>query len=203
MAIKNIIFDFGNVLVRWAPYEVIETALPSYNSGELFDKMKPVWIDLNLGKLTTKEAINLYHQQLNIPLTELENLMREFCIAQTKIPGSHELLQELKEMGTNLYAITDNIKEIITYHKSHSNFLHYFKDIVVSADVGILKPDKKIYQYLLDRNNIDPAESVFIDDIEKNVEGAKQVGMQAFQFTDAKSCRKKLISLGIKLSDDV
>nr|WP_316354646.1 HAD-IA family hydrolase [Candidatus Trichorickettsia mobilis] len=105
----------------------------------------------------------------------------------------------MRSLKINLYAITDNVKEIMEYHKIHSNFMDYFKDIIVSAEVGILKPDPKIYQHLLNKHNIDPFDSVFVDDLMANVESALSVKMHAFQFTDAKSCEEQLIKLGIKL----
>lgn len=197
MQIKNVIFDIGNVLVRWEPYEIIQKILPGSDSVMLYQQMRPVWLDLNLGKLSEKEAIEIYWRQLEVPKQKIIELMNEVKVSQTMIPGSIELLNKLHEKGVNLYSITDNIKEIMEYHYANSNFLSYFKGIVVSAEVGFLKPDPKIYRHLFTKYGLDPAESVFIDDLIPNVEGALSVGMQAFQFTDAILCEKKLKEIGI------
>ena len=197
MKIKNVIFDFGNVLVRWVPYEVIKLVFPEYDPVQFYEQIRPVWVDLNLGQLSIKEAIIIYQNKLNISEKQITRLMHELTISQTPISNSLELLHKLYAANIPLYSITDNIKEIIEYHRIHSNFLHYFKGIVVSANIGVLKPDQKIYKYLLNQYNLNPTESVFIDDVAANVEGALSVGMHAFQFIDAKSCENKLIELEI------
>lgn len=197
MAITNVVFDIGNVLMRWAPYEAIQMVFPEQAPKAFYQQLRPIWIDLNLGKLSEKEAINNCVTQLQIPEDKIKSLMHKFKILQTQIPGSVQLLQELNNIGISLYSITDNVKEIMEFHTTHSNFLHYFKGVVVSADIGALKPDIQIYKYLLNNYNVNPSESVFIDDLLANVEGARAAGMQAFQFIDANSCRKTLIELGI------
>lgn len=199
MHIKNVIFDFGNVLVKWDPYNVIKSIFPNYNAQEFYNKIHPIWLDLNLGKLTEQEAITLYSHELKFPEEKIVELMHKFKTSQTFIPGSLELLKNLYNLEVPLYAITDNTKGIIDYHHTHSNFLHYFKGIVVSANIGILKPNEQIYRYLLQEYNLKAMESVFIDDVAANVEGALSVGMHAFQFTNASSCKDRLIGLGFKL----
>lgn len=200
MAITNVVFDVGNVLVRWAPYEAIQMVFPEQDPKAFYQQLRPIWLDLNLGKLSEEEAINTCVKQLQMPEEKIKLLMHKFKTLQTPIPGSMELLQELKAIGINLYSITDNVKEIMKFHATHSKFIHYFKGIVVSADVGVLKPDIKIYRYLLNNYNINPTQSVFIDDLLDNVEGARTAGMHAFQFIDANSCRKTLVGLGLSLS---
>jgi putative hydrolase of the HAD superfamily len=153
-------------------------------------------MDLNLGKITIEEAIKLCSGSLDISEDQMTSLMDALKKSQTPIPGSVELLKKLQTLvGINLYSITDNIKELIEYHKRHSEFPRYFKDIIVSADLGILKPDPRIYKHLLDKHNLIPTESVFIDDLITNVNGALSIGMHAFQFTNMIDCEKQLIKL--------
>ncbi len=197
MKIKNVVFDIGNVLVRWSPHEVISSIFPEQEPVKFFAQMHPVWIELNLGKLTEEEAILLYHAQLNISKEKIAQLLFEFKNTQVPIPGSVELLQKLHALNIPLYSITDNIKEIIDYYRTQRNFLHYFKGMAVSADIGILKPNAGIYRHLLEKYELNPAECVFIDDLEKNVNGALSLGMHSFQFLDAQSCEIKLTELDI------
>lgn len=58
MKIKNIVFDVGNVLVRWEPFEVINSVFPEFEAEDFYRKIYPTWIDLNLGKLSEDEAIS-------------------------------------------------------------------------------------------------------------------------------------------------
>ena len=195
MKIKNVIFDVGNVLVKWAPYEVIEAVFPDVDPKIFFQQMRLVWIDLNLGKLSINKAVDLYHEQFHLSKNKLSQLMMEFIYHQVPLEGSVELLNKLKKLQVNLFSITDNIKEIMAYHHQYSEFPRYFKDIIVSAEVKILKPDIRIYQYLLNKHNLIPGESVFIDDVIANVEGAMSAGMQAFQFINTHSCEKQIFTL--------
>lgn len=196
---SNIIFDIGNVIVRWKPFEVIKQVFPKTDPKEFFKLMYPVWKDLNLGKLSIKEALSLYTGELQISEELIAKLLEQLQQHQTVIPGTIELLKDLKNQGYQLYSITDNIKEFVEYHRKNSNFFHYFKDVIISAEVGILKPDPKIFQHLLDKHQLNPAECIFIDDLDKNIEGAKSVGIEGIIFTDPKSCREELLAKGIKL----
>lgn len=195
MTVHNIVFDIGNVLVRWEPLKVIQRVFPNVDAQALFQAMRPIWLDLNLGKLTEEEAVQQYENLLNFPKEKFQQLMLGFKESQIPIEGSLELLKELKQLGYSLFSITDNIHEIMVYHRQHSTFPEYFKDIIVSADLGVLKPDPKIYQNLLDKHQLKAEECVFFDDLLTNVEGAKAVGMHAFLFTDTATCRKDLESL--------
>jgi len=200
MNIKNIVFDVGNVLVRWEPYEVINAVFPENDPLVFYKLIRPIWLDLNLGKITEDQAIDLYHSLFNIPKNKLIQFMHQLKVSQTPIPGSLELLDTLSQAQYSLFSITDNVKELIAYHQQHSNFLHKFHGIIVSAEVGVLKPNPEIYYCLIQRYSLNPAETVFIDDLIENVEGAKKVGMHAFQFLDAQSCRAKLNDFGVHTS---
>lgn len=197
MNIKAVVFDVGNVLVRWEPRKVIQSLFPDRDPASVFQDMRAPWIDLNLGKITEEEAIVRLQKLLDVPQPLVDELIDCLKTSQTPIPGSIELLDSLYAAGIPLYCITDNIKEIIEYHRKHSKFLSYFKGVAVSATVGVLKPDARIYKYLLDTYKLNPAELVFFDDLQENVAGAIAVGMQSFQFTDAKACENKLMDLGL------
>lgn len=197
MQIKNVIFDIGNVLVRWAPEEVVKSIFPDADPTYFIKQMRSLWIDLNLGKLTEIESLSAFANQLGISEQEVLTLMLRLKTSQTPVAGSLELLKKLHMARIPLYSITDNVKEIVEYHKLNSEFLHYFSGVVVSADVGVLKPDQKIYRHLLDTYKLVSQESVFIDDVQINVDGALAVGMHSFQFKDSKDCAIKLREMGI------
>lgn len=200
MKIKNIVFDIGNVLLRWAPQDVVRTHFPHEPfPQELTTKIfkSPIWFDLNLGKLTEKEAVQIYSQQLALSDVKLEELLNAAKESLIPLEGSLELLDELYAQKIPLYSITDNVKEIMKFLKSRYDFFYKFSGIVVSADIGVLKPSAAIYQHLINSYHLIPQETVFIDDLVKNVQGAQEVGLHGIHFTDAAHCRIELRRLGV------
>jgi putative hydrolase of the HAD superfamily len=200
MKIKNIVFDVGNVLVRWDPLSITMQIFPeAENPKTLMSNLfkSSIWYNLNLGKITEREAIKQYHDLLKIDKDRLELLMVTTKEAQLPIPGSIELLEQLHQANYPLYALTDNVKEIIAFLKQRYDFWKLFKGIVVSAEVGFLKPSAAIFKHLLSQYHLHASETLFIDDYKQNVDGAKSVGIKAIQFFDAESCIKDLRRLQV------
>ena len=202
MPVKNIVFDVGNVLIKWSPQDIVRNFFkPEPSSDELMLKLfkSSVWFDLNLGKLTEKEAIQIYKKQLNIPQKTLEDLMLAVRESLVPLEGSIELLEEIYDQGFPLYSITDNVIEIVSFLKAKYAFFEKFSGIVVSGEIGALKPSPLPYQTLIKSYSLVPEETLFIDDLDKNVQGAKAVGLQGMQFMNAAHCRLDLRDLGVNV----
>ena len=195
--IKNIVLDIGNVILKWDPIIAIKQVFPDINHIELLQNLikENIWIELNLGHITEEEAITQYSKLLQIPEAKMRELIQMIKENLVPIEGSFELIDELYQTGFDLYSITDNIIEFMQYIKSRYDFWKKFKDIIVSAEVGILKPSPEIFKILLHRNSLIPEETVFIDDLQKNVEGAISVGMHGVHFTSTLECKRALHSL--------
>lgn len=199
--IKNIIFDVGNVLVRWDPQAVVARFFPSSRDPVLLTRQlfrSPTWLALNRGEYTEAEIIQIYHQTLGIEVALLNELMQAIKVALQPIPGSFELLASLYKAGLPLYALTDNTKEIMRYLRQTYHFWHQFTGVVVSAEVGCLKPSPAIYQYLLDKYQLNAAETVFIDDHSPNIAAADQMNMATIQFENTSQCIAALRRLNIR-----
>lgn len=203
MVIKNIVFDIGNVLLRWEPLYII-----TKNFSDIIDPVplacqifeSDIWRDLNLGKITEEEAIALYSSNLEeITVQQLTDLMKTVKISLTPVTGSLELLKNIYNSSISLYSITDNVQEIMSFLRNKYDFLKVFRDIIVSSEVGVLKPSKTIYLHLINKYQLIPDETVFIDDLSKNVEGANLVGMHGIHFSTAHDCKIKLRQLGVNI----
>jgi putative hydrolase of the HAD superfamily len=192
--IKNIIFDIGNVLVKWQPAEVVKIVFPDEDAARLTQLIfkSPAWLDLNMGKMTENEIIQIYHQTLGIDIAKLNKLMQMIKESMLPVEGSFDLLLNLSQSQYSLYALTDNVHEIMAYLKLKYDFWKLFTGVICSADVGYLKPMPEIYLKLIQDFAINPAESVFIDDHLPNVEGARSVGLHSIQFISARQCRDEL-----------
>lgn len=203
MVIKNIVFDIGNVLLRWEPLYILTKNFPDIIdpvplARQIFES--DIWRDLNLGKITEEEAIELYSSNLEeITVQQLTDLMKTVKNSLAPVTGSLELLKNIHNSRISLYSITDNVQEIMSFLRKKYDFLKVFRDIIVSAEVGVLKPSKTIYLHLINKYQLIPDETVFIDDLSKNVEGAKLVGMHGIHFSTAHDCKIKLRQLGVNI----
>ena len=193
--IKNIIFDIGNVIVRWDPLLVMKRTFPDHkNPSEMVEKIckNPLWYDLNLGKITEEEAIHQYSKLLNETKETMTQLMHHVKTTQTLLPGSVELIKKLHHKGYNLTILSDNVNEVITHLKKTYNFWIYFKGAVISSEVGYLKPQPEIFLTLIEKCDLIPGETLFFDDLVKNVEGARKLGIHAILFKDAAQAEKEM-----------
>lgn len=183
--IKNIIFDIGNVIVTWQPAAVVARCFPEQDTELLTKAMfkSELWFELNLGQITMNDLINSYHQTLRIETEKLRNLMHLVQESLLPINGSIELLTNLHQAGYSLYALTDNVHEFMIYMRKKYDFWSLFTGVVVSAEVGYLKPSPEIYETLINKYQLNREECIFIDDHLPNVVGAKAVGINSFQFT--------------------
>ena len=198
--VKNVVFDIGNVMVKWSPAEIVrktfgEDADQEYYVNAIFqDKL---WYALNRGEVTEDEAKARYREALNLTDEQADLLFHHIKDSQDVLDGSVELLQQLHEAGYPLFALTDNVKEIVWYLKRRYDFWKYFQGVVVSAEVNCLKPDPEIFYHLLESNGIRASETVFLDDMPANVQGARDVGMEAIQFHCADKCTDELKEIGL------
>lgn len=202
MEIKNIVFDVGNVLVRYDPASIVSQAFPLHkDKASLVQSLfkEKIWYDLNLGYITEEEAIQSYHRQLGITLEDLQSLLVTVKSSLIPIPGTIELLKTLHRADFNIYALTDNTHGIMAYLKERYDFWPLLKGIVVSAEIGHLKPSKEIYHHLLTTYLLKPHETVFIDDIARNVEGAIACGIRAIQFSNIEQCISDLEKMRIRV----
>jgi epoxide hydrolase-like predicted phosphatase len=116
----------------------------------------------------------------------------------TEVPATGALLRRLRPRYP-LYLLSDTNEIHLGYVKQTVEVLRLFDELVVSYEVGVLKPDPAIYREALRRSGLPAEACVFFDDRQDNVEGARRVGMHAFRFTSAEQCAADLETLGIEI----
>ncbi|NIY92862.1 HAD family hydrolase [Vibrio diazotrophicus] len=200
--IKNVVFDIGNVVVRWAPLEIIRLTFGDSNTVEERAKLifqSETWLRLNKGEITENEAKAQYKDALGLTELECERLFYYVKQTQILIYDSVDLIKRCKSAGFNVLALTDNVHEIVSHLKSTYTFWDLFDGAIISAEVGLLKPQPEIYQLLLSRYALNASETVFIDDMPNNVKGAEFVGIAAIQFENVAQCEQALRLLGVRV----
>jgi 2-haloacid dehalogenase len=102
------------------------------------------------------------------------------------------MLEELAAAGVNLYLLSNMPVSTFDFLIKRDKFFAHFKQLVISGAIRLLKPEPAIYKHLVEKTGIVPAESVFIDDLLRNVIAARESGLHAIQFRDPASCRAEL-----------
>ena len=201
--IRNVVFDVGNVFVRWSPPEVIQRsfglAIGTDDNRTRAEALfrSPIWRRLNLGQLSQAEAELAYQVNLGLTAEQARQFFFHVMDHQEVIDGTVAIAHRLKLSGCRVFGLTDNIHEIVAYHQARHQFWQLFDGAIVSADVGLLKPDAAIFRHLLRTFSLGATETVFFDDVRRNVEGAQSVGIEARVFQTPNQCEQDLRSLGL------
>lgn len=194
-----VVFDIGNVLLDWDPRHLYRKLFDDHDRMEWFlsEVCTPAWnIEQDRGR-TFAEAV----AELVTLHPHLENEIRAFDerwpeTVSGVIEGSVDILETLRRGGVPDYAITNFSAEKFSVARGLWPFLDRFRDVIVSGEHRLLKPQAEIYRLLLERNGLAAGDCVFIDDSPKNVEGARGVGMHALHFTGPERLRADLAGLG-------
>ncbi len=192
---KNIVFDFGGVLVDWNPHHLYDKYFGSREKAEWFlnniclyswnlqmDGGKPFAegvAELQAEHPEWSEAIAIYHT-------------RWIEMMNGEIEGMASVIRRLKMAGYGVYGLTNWSAETFPMVRDTYPVFQEFDGIVVSGEEHLLKPDAAIYKCLLERYNLQAEESLFVDDNADNVAGARNVGMKAIRFTSAVELEREL-----------
>jgi putative hydrolase of the HAD superfamily len=154
-----------------------------------------LWKEYGLGNLTKEVLRNLrFEKTLNnfnvhdpVTIQQMSDGYVEVSPRQTSLfPGAIETLRKLQNDGYNMHIITNGFKEVQFVKLENSQLHHFFDVILCSEDVGVNKPDERIFHYALKSANAHPHQSVMIgDDYEIDVAGAHRVGMHGIHFDPA------------------
>lgn len=181
--LKNIVFDLGGVVVAHNEAGFAEK-LGEFFSFVFGPDMKCVpsfWVDYDLGVKSIDETAAAVAEYRNCsPETAKEHMLYAISL-QEEVEPTVRLIKELKQRGYRLYVLSNMSKEYIDYLRKLPVF-EYFDEQVVSCEVHLGKPNLKFYQHLLDYCNLNPDETIFIDDRKDNVEAAAELGITPFHF---------------------
>lgn len=197
--ITTVVFDLGKVLVSWDPYEAFADR----------------W---------TREQFDEYHTEIDFPAFNHEqDAGRSFADARAElaatvphraadfdhyvanfartlggpVEGTTELVDELREAGIRVLGLTNWAAENFHEAARSAPVIDRLEDVLVSGREGVAKPDPAIYNLLIERFDLEPARTVFIDDTIVNVEAAARAGLVALHFTDAATLRDELRRQGL------
>jgi 2-haloacid dehalogenase len=196
----NVVFDLGMVLIEWDPRHLYRKVFtdPARMEWFLANVCTPAWNLAQDGGRSFDDGVaeaTAQHPEYAAEIAMFRDRWME--MVPGAIDGSVAILEELHAKGAALYAITNWNSDTFHATRGRFAFLNRFRDIVVSGDEKLIKPDPEIFHLLAKRASIDLNHSIFIDDSLKNVKGAEAVGMTGHHFTSPESLRAELLRLGV------
>ncbi|WP_128292434.1 HAD family hydrolase [Afifella aestuarii] len=200
--IRHIVFDIGKVLLHYDPHLAYQELIPAEAERRAFleEVCSNAWnLEQDRGRSwadAEAEAIARHPDK-----AELIRAFRQRW--SMMVPYAYEdsvaVLQDTLAAGYDVTLLTNFAPDTFVEARSRFPFLNATRGVTVSGELGLVKPDLAIYRHHAAAFDLDPAATLFIDDSEPNVEGARQAGWRALHFTGADKLRADLTSEGVKL----
>lgn len=185
MAYKNIVFDMGNVLIEWNPQNIVARFTDDTDKIDKISKALfeiPEWGKLDEGTITEEEVLEIAKSKLPAEYyDDLEEVFDNWHYCLTIVSETNTLVKTLHTKGYGVYLLSNACKRFPIFKRDiHS--LKYMDGIMVSYQEKCCKPSKEIYQKFFERFDLVPEECIFIDDLADNCQGARDAGMEAYQY---------------------
>jgi len=197
-----VIFDIGNVLVRWDPRFLYEKLIPDPHERDWFlrEVVSLSWHTQHDRGRSFAETIP--ERQREFPA--YADLIAAFYARWDEtiagpIEGSVAILERLAEAGVPVYAMTNYSAETFPAFRRRFGFSKRFRDILISGAEGMVKPDPRLYDRAIRRFGVEPERTAFVDDRQENVEAARDKGMHGLRFTRPEALARDLAALGLPM----
>jgi len=199
-SIKAIIFDFGGVLIKWDPHELYHRFFeqPQQIDQFLSEINFTSWnAEQDRGRPFTEGIVKLSAQ-----FPQYTHLIRAYYdhfedTIVGPIPGTVDILHELKRAGYPLYALSNWSAETYPRVRHQYDFFDLFDKIILSGEVKLIKPDPAIFKLTLQTVHRTASECLLIDDSEANIIAAKKIGFVTIHFKSPEQLKHELRNLGI------
>lgn len=196
----NLVFDLGGVVVRWDPDAIIAGVFKDRATRERVREgvfAHPDWLELDRGTLGRDEAIRRAAQRTGVADGEIKRLLHAVPLSLVPFPDTVALLYRLKAKGHPLYCLSNMHFASIEYLESTHTFWDVFDGKVISCRLRLCKPEAGIYERLLQTYGLEAGDTLFIDDVQKNLEAAAKLGMRTLRFENAAQCERELRALAL------
>jgi putative hydrolase of the HAD superfamily len=195
----DIIFDLGGVVLTWDPRAIIagvfvDEASQALVLSEVFGHCN--WVELDRGTMPLETAIAGAVSRTGLPKADLTRMFRRIPSALVPIPQMLNLLRRLKARGHSLYCLSNLHANSFAHLKAEYAFWELFDGAVISCLVHLCKPEPAIYAHMLETFGLSGPETLFIDDMEVNLEAAKPFGIRTIRFVTQMQCERDLSAIG-------
>jgi putative hydrolase of the HAD superfamily len=192
---QSVIFDFGGVLVRWQPQEIIDNFYEDEDlRGRLRDEVfqHPDWLEMDRGTLEDADAVQRFAARMKRPAAEMRELLQRVKDSLVPMEASLEIVNGLVQRGIPVYGLSNMSSSTFAHLEDRHAIWEVFRGIVISGHIKLVKPDPRIFEHIAKTYGLVPEETAFIDDLKPNVEAASRCGFRGIQFESAAQCRGEL-----------
>ena len=196
-----VVFDVGGVLIDWDPRHLYRKLFPGNEPAmdhflanvctHEWNRCQDAGRSFAEGARLLKRAHPQHAELIDAYGARFDEMMAG------PIVGTVEILAELCERETPLYVLSNFSAETFPPALERFDFLRWFRGMVISGEVGVIKPDPRIFQIMLARFAIDPHRTVYIDDVAANAEAARPFGIHGIHFTTPGALREELVRLAL------
>jgi 2-haloacid dehalogenase len=203
LTVDAVVFDLGNVLIRWDPHPAIAAGVGQEEATRFLEAE-----DFDFGAWNSRQDEGRSWEEAEAAAVRRHPHWREHILAYRThfaysllghIEDTVSVLADLHEAGVRTFALTNWSAELFPHARERFAFLTQFDDIVVSGAEGVAKPAPEIFEVLRRRTGVPLDRCVFVDDKAENVEAAARAGMHPILFTDTGHLRADLRARGLPL----
>lgn len=193
--IKNIVFDVGRVLVTFNPEEYLKKLGYDERTRQKIEEAmfkNPLWNEQDRGVLSDEELLSKFVANAPEYEIQIKEAFKKIAATIELLPHTMEWVKGLKAKGYQLYVLSNYGEYTYEQTKHKLEFLSYMDGSIFSFQYKVIKPEREIYELLLNKFELKAEESVFIDDRLENVEAAKALGFSGIQFQSYEQAEKEL-----------
>ena len=200
----SLVFDLGGVVVRWEPEAFLAEVYPDPSVRDAVHRelvRHDDWHELDRGTLTPADAVRRTARRAGLPETTVARFLDHVPAALAPDPEALALLRDLRGAGHTLFCLSNMHHAFVEHFEREHDFLDLFAGRVISCRVGLVKPERAIFEHLVAEHELAPAATVFVDDDPTNVAVAQSVGLRALRFEGVERCRRDLERMGCGSSE--
>lgn len=193
--IKNLVFDLGNVLLDFNPKKIIDDyVIEERKKKEIYDNIfnSKEWAMLDKGTISEKNATRKFVDRQPNNKNEIIKIMDNWISYLKPINKNISVLKDLANKEINLYVLSNFHKKAFLKVKQKYNFFDFFDGKVISYQVNTIKPEDEIYKILISKYNLNPQDTLFIDDSINNIKAAKKLQFKTIHFNNGIELEKEI-----------
>lgn len=180
----NVILDIGNVICEWNPKKLVASVFSQERERQqALDHIigHKDWLELDKGTIDLAEAVESASKRCSLSKKKIEMLYQKTPNSLVPVPSMMEAIHDLASCNTALYILSNMQRHSWEHLSTAYDFWRCFRGIVVSYKIKLVKPDTAIFKYISDRYELDPKNTLFLDDSMENIVAATTFGMKAIQ----------------------